>query len=266
MTPAMEPSDAFDPAAYAAVGLSPAEGRAWWDWRITAPQAAAWRAAGVADALTAAQWATAQVPPGEVARWREAGITATEAIGWHEFTLGLEAAIAYKAQGYTPEQAYDVSRGRKPRPATPETPKAGSGDVILDLMGFDASQAQKETERFISRAGAATDITMYSYLNQEWVDDEAVAWAAHNIHATTARAWKDLGLRPAEASRFIQRGMRPMVVARAWWEAGIPFEEAASWIGAGLTPQEAVAQRESGITVELAETLRALRGGDDCGA
>ncbi|MBT2211280.1 hypothetical protein [Actinomadura sp. NEAU-AAG7] len=254
-------SDGFDPAVYTALGFSAEEARAWWGWRIGPRRAATWRAARVTSPLTAAQWETARVTPATVAGWRAAGIPAAEAIGWHEFGLDLESAIAYRAQGHTPEQAYEVSCGREPRAAGDQ--EGRSPDAFLDLMSFNASEAQQETDRFIKRASGATGVTMYTYLQAEWVDDEAIAWVRCDIDAATARTWKDLGLRPAEARRFIQRGLSPMAVAREWWRAGIPFEEAASWIGAGLTAREAVEQRERGVTVEQAETLRVLREGDD---
>ncbi|MBO3741355.1 hypothetical protein [Actinoplanes flavus] len=259
-----EPSGEFDEAAYTDMGFSAAEGRAWWKWRIPPHRAAAWRAARLTDPLAAAQWETAKVTPGTVAGWRAAGITAAEAISWHEFGLDLATTTRYRALGYTPEQAYELCQGRQPR--TVGSSEGGSHDVFLSMMAFNASEAQRETERFIKRASGATGVTMYTYLHAEWVDDEAIAWVGCNIDAATARTWKDLGLRPAEAARFIQRGMSPMAVAREWWQAGIPFDEAASWIGAGLTPQEAVEQRERGVTVEQAETLRILRHGADPGA
>jgi len=134
----------------------------------------------------------------------------------------------------------------------------GADDAFLDLVAFHNSEAQQQIERFISRADGS-GVTMYSYLQQEWTDDEAVAWARHHIDADTARTWQSLGLRPAEAGRFIRRGLSPLAVARTWWQAGIPFDEAASWIGAGMSPEEAVEQRALGVTAEQAETLRALR-------
>ncbi|MFB4271230.1 hypothetical protein [Nonomuraea sp. GTA35] len=247
----------FDPAPYAAAGIPPAEGHRWWTWRLTATQATAWRRAGVTDPAQAIQWTTARVTPDTVAACRAAGLTATEALLWHEYEFDLDDAITLKHQGHAPEQAYDLKRGRKPR--SPHDPTA-PGDAFTSLMAFaGGGDPRDRAQRFIARLGNTDALVIYSYCAEDWVDDEAAAWARHNVPAPTARMWQELGLRPAEAARYIQRGLTPMAVARAWWQAGIPFEETASWAGAGLTPEEAAAQRAKGVTAEQAETLRTLR-------
>lgn len=253
MTASPAPSGDFDPLPYLAAGIPADELHTWWKWRLSADEAKAWRAAGVLEPVEAAQWATAQVTHETVNAWLKAGITAGESITWHEYGFGLAEAAQYKRQGHPADQAYDVSRGRTPHDSV------APGDAISGLMSYQGGDAQDETQRFISRVGASDGMVMYSYLNENWLDTEAVAWARHNIDAATARTWKDLGLLPAEAGRFIRRGLSPMAVARTWWQAGIPFDEAASWIGAGLTPEETVEQRANGVTAEQAETLRALR-------
>ncbi|MGR6914189.1 hypothetical protein ACU635_08050 [[Actinomadura] parvosata] len=250
----------FDPAPYEAAGIPPAEAHRWWTWRLTAEQASAWRRAGITDPALATQWSTAHVTPDTVGECRAAGMTASEALLWHEYEFGLADAIALKHQGHTPEQAYDLVRGRKPRDPDDLT---APGDAFTSLMAFaGGGDPRDRAHRFITRLGNADALVIYSYCGADWVDDEAAAWARHNVDAPTARMWQELGLRPSEAARYIQRGLTPMAVAREWWRAGIPFEETASWAGAGLTPEEAVAQRAKGVTAEQAETLRTLRDND----
>ena len=257
MTQVLGPSgDEFDPASYRAVGMSAEDGRRWWRWRLTADQAQAWRRAGVDDPASAVQWTIAGAAAETVGRWRSAGLAAAEAILWHEYEFELDEAVRYKREGHRPDQAFDLRRGDRPRRS--DDP-AASGDAISGLMAFTGGDPQDRAQRFVLRTQGSDGLVTVSYLNQNWLDDEAIAWARHNVDATTAQAWQDLGLRPEEADRFIRRGLGPMAVARAWWRAGIPFEEAASWAGAGLTPEEAVEQRANGVTAEQAETLRILR-------
>ncbi|MEV4170518.1 hypothetical protein [Nonomuraea sp. NPDC049709] len=261
------PGDDFDPAPYRAAGIPADEAHLWWRWRLTAAHAAAWRRAGIADPALATQWATARVTPETLAVCRAAGLTAAEALLWHEYEFTPDEAIDFKRRGLTPDQAFDIRLGRKPRPADDTS---GPGDAFSSLMsltgGGVATEAgawtgdpQDRAQRFVARAGNADGLLLFGYINDDWLDDEAIAWARHGVDAPTARMWQDLGLRPAEAKRYLQRGLNPMAVARAWWQAGIPFEETASWAGAGLTPEEAVEQRARGVTAEQAETLRALR-------
>lgn len=245
-------SEEFD-----AAGIPPEEARLWRQWRLTPEEASAWRRAGVRDPALAAQWATARVTPETVGSCRAAGLTAVEALLWHEYEFGLDEAIAHRRQGRTPDQAFDLKHGREPRPADDPT---APGDAFTSLMAFaGGGDPRDRAQRFIARAGNADVLVMCTYLNEEWVDDEAGRWVAYNIDAATAHMWQELGLRPGEARRYIQRGLSPMAVARAWWQAGIPFEETASWAGAGLTPEEAADQRARGVTAEQAETLRTLR-------
>lgn len=258
MTASPTPSGDFDPKPYLAAGIPADELHTWWKWRLSADEAKAWRAAGVLEPIEAAQWATAKVTHETVNAWLKAGITAAESITWHEYGFSLEDAAKYKQQGHTADQAFDVSRGRTPQSADDDYSVA-PGDALSGLMSYQGGGAQDETQRFISKAGASDGMVMYSYINENWLDNEAIAWARHNIDAATARIWKDLGLRPAEAGRFIRRGLSPMAVARTWWQANIPFDEAPSWIGAGLTPEETIEQRANGVTAEQAETLRTLR-------
>ncbi|MEV0614580.1 hypothetical protein AB0I81_14725 [Nonomuraea sp. NPDC050404] len=253
------PDDDFDPAPYEAVGIPPQESRRWWEWRLAPAQADAWRRAGVADPAPATQWAIAQVTPEQVAACRDAGLTASQALLWYEYEFEPDEAIAFKREGHTPEEAYDLRRGHKPRRRRDATEELDPFSSLMALAGGDGGEPRDQTQRFIARAGNADGVVLYGYIDENWVDDEATAWARQKVPAATARMWQELGLRPAEAKRYIRRGLSPMAVARAWWQAGIPFEETASWAGAGLTPQEATEQRARGVTAEQAETLRALR-------
>ncbi|MEV5498155.1 hypothetical protein AB0M50_22435 [Nonomuraea fuscirosea] len=246
----------FDPTPYRAAGIPDDEGRRWWDWRLTAGQASAWRRAGITDPALATQWTTARITPERIAACRAAGLGAAEALLWHEYEFTLDEALTYREKGFTPDQAFDVEHGREPRQTDDPT---APGDAFTSLMSFGSDDPRDRVQRFIRRAGNAGVLVMYSYIDADWVDDEAIAWAGYGIDASTARMWQELGLRPAEARRYIQRGLTPMAVAREWWQAGIPYEETASWAGAGLTAQEAVDQRARGVTAEQAETLRALR-------
>jgi hypothetical protein len=104
---------------------------------------------------------------------------------------------------------------------------------------------------------------MQGYMQQQWLDDDAVAWASQGIEANDAYLWHELGLTPLEAARLSVQGRAPGEVIREWWRAGIPFDEVADWIGAGLSADEATDQRAKGITAEHAAALRALRHDED---
>lgn len=82
-----------------------------------------------------------------------------------------------------------------------------------------------------------------SYIRRQWLDAEAITWAAQGIEASDALAWKELGLSPTEAGRQEVCGMNAIRTAKAWWQAGIPFAEFAECIRSGLTPNEAAVQR-----------------------
>ena len=101
------------------------------------------------------------------------------------------------------------------------------------------------------------------YLQHQWFDDEATAWALQGIEADDAYSWYELGLTAAEAGRLTLQSRTPGDVIFEWWGAGIPLGEVADWIGAGLSATEAVEQRTRGITAEHAAALRALRQDDD---
>jgi hypothetical protein len=120
--------------------------------------------------------------------------------------------------------------------------------------------------RFVDAVRQRSPRVIHSYMQRGWTDDEAIAWALHDIDAGEALAWKELGLRPAEARRLHESGQTAMQTAKAWWEAGIPLGEVADWIGAGLTPAEASEQRAGGISAERAAILRSLRMDERPGA
>jgi hypothetical protein len=100
---------------------------------------------------------------------------------------------------------------------------------------------------------------LHLYLQREWIDDDALAWARWGITPTEVDLWHDLGLTAGEAGPLTAQGRTPGQVVREWWSTGIPVDEVAEWIGAGLSAAEAVEQRARGVTTEQAAALRALR-------
>jgi hypothetical protein len=248
----------FDPTAYRVNGVPGDQAREWFRWGIEAQDAALWRSAGVNEPLRAARWTSAGVTPATVGQWQSAGVEADEVVHWHEFGFTLEDAVKLKAGGLTAADALTELRGGV---QAMEGGVATPGESHGGFAGFDMGTGdQDDAQKFISKVRAAKTEVMYSYITRQWVDDEAVAWATHNVGATEARDWRELGLQPIEAGRLTRHDETPMTVAKKWWRAGIPFDEAASWIGSGLSPEEAVAQRAKGVTAEQAEVLRNLRG------
>ncbi len=211
----------------------------WRRWRFTLEEAQAWRAAGVLVALIAAQWRTAAVTPATVDQWRAVGIRPGEAVRWHEFGVDLKRAAQIKAAGGGPESV--MSRNQ--------------------FVTAARSREQQEMDAAVRRfhdAGVRGQV-VHSYIGCRWWDNEAIAWARHQIPAEHAQVWASLALRPAEAAELATAGWTPGEVIAEWWRAGIPFDEVADWIGAGLSTAEAVEQRAAGVTVEQAAALRALR-------
>jgi hypothetical protein len=233
-----------DLTAWLAAGLRRVEALAWRRWRFTLDDATRWRRSGVTEALAAAQWQAAGVTPDTVRGWLDAKIGPSEAIRWHEFGFDLQSARQHAQRGETPD---DVFQQRH-----------------MSQVGFAAraaaSNPMHEGIRRFMQAGAPHEL-MSGYLEEKWLDDEAIAWAKQDIAASAARLWQEIGLTPSEAGELRKAGQTPATVIRDWWRAGIPFDEVADWIGAGLTVEEAVAQRGSGVTVEQAAALRALRRG-----
>ena len=233
--------DADDPepvASWLAAGFDSTDAEVWRRWRFTIARAEAWINAGVTEGLHAAQWMTAGADPMLVQSWRDAGIDASEAVQWHEMGFDVTRARAEKSKGRSPTDAF--AQAQPPRPRSGWASVAPTGQRVLRRSGADP--------RF-----------MHGYMQRQWMDEEAVAWAKQGIEAADAYTWHALGLTPAEAGRLVLQGRLPGEVIREWWMAGIPFEEVADWIGAGLSAQEAVDQRARGITAEQAAALRALR-------
>ena len=79
---------------------------------------------------------------------------------------------------------------RRPRPASPQAglSRVGVGD-----------------RRFMEAVRGRDPRVMHSYMQRQWFDDEAIAWATHGIEAADALAWKELGLTPVEAERYRTR-------------------------------------------------------------
>ncbi|HEY0808001.1 MAG TPA: hypothetical protein VGD84_23240 [Pseudonocardiaceae bacterium] len=234
-----------DLTAWLAAGLRRVEALAWRRWNFTLDEATQWRKSGVPEALLAAQWQAAGVRPDTVRGWLDAKIGASAAIRWHEFGFNLEQAREHTKAGESPDQAY-----QQRQQITYTSAQAGI---------VSATPMHQGIQRFM-RSGASHQL-MHGYMEQQWLDDEAIGWAKEGIPAVHARIWQEIGLTAAEAGELKKADQTPMSVVREWWRAGIPFDEVADWIGAGLTVAEAVAQRASGVTVEQAAALRALRRG-----
>ncbi len=237
----------FDPQPWQALGMSDADGQAWFKHRIEPGDALRWQRAGVSEPIEAVRWKIAGVGPDRVREWIYSKIDAREAVAWNELGFSVAEARKHKRAGRTPVQAY----GRKQRLQMAAAPSAST---------FALSQRAGPTpHRFMEAVGRQNHRIMHSYLHRQWFDDEAIAWAKHGFDASDALAWKELGLTPVEAERHQAQGMSAMQTAKAWWQAGIPVDEVADWIGAGLTPKEAAQQRANGVTAERAAVLRSLR-------
>ncbi|HEX3592779.1 MAG TPA: hypothetical protein VHV74_24405 [Pseudonocardiaceae bacterium] len=230
-----------DLTAWLAAGMRRVEAQAWRRWNFTLEDAKRWRAAGVSEALTAAQWHIAGVHPETVGDWFDARITVGEAIRWHEFGFDLDQAKAHMKNGRGPENAYQFNQVRA-NPAGSVTSLAGS-----------------QMQSFL--AAGVPHVVMGTYLLLQWTDADAIAWAKEGVKAWDAKAWREIGLTPAEAGELTKKDVQPVDVMRDFWRAGIPYDEVAEWLGAGLTAEEAATQRGSGVTVEQAAALRALRRG-----
>jgi hypothetical protein len=233
--------------AWLAAGLRRTEALSWRRWNFTLDETLKWRTVGVSEALLAAQWQAAGVKPGKVGDWVDAEIGPGEAIRWHEFGFGLDEARGYAKNGESPDQVYQ--RRNLMSQMTPQI-TGRPGRAIQATAGIHQ----------LLQAGVPHEV-LRSYMEAQWYDTEAIAWAKQDIQAGDARLWQGLGLTSAEAGELRKADRTPVDVIQEWWRAGIPFDEVAEWIGAGLTAAEAVAQRASGVTVEQAAALRALRRG-----
>jgi hypothetical protein len=248
---ASEPDDR-DPeeiAVWVAAGFDAEDAEIWRRWRFTIPRAEAWIKAGVSQGLHAAQWMAAAADPHTVQAWREAGIEASEAVQWHEMGYDLGSARAEKAKGLGPTEAFAQSHANR---------GASLGNVQMSPGARTTGWVAIGGPRGLQASGVDPRI-MHGYIQRQWLDEDAMAWAKEGIEAPDAYTWHGLGLTATEAGRLALQGRTPGEVIREWWTAGVPFEEVANWIGAGLSAGEAVDQRSRGITAEQAATLRALR-------
>jgi hypothetical protein len=248
---ASEPDDGGpeDLGHWLTAGFAAEEAEIWRRWRFSIAQARSWKSAGVDDGLQAAQWSTAAVAPDTVTAWRAAGIDAVEAVRWHEFGYGLELARSERQQGRGPDQTFALSH---PQTAVTRNIGRSSGGLVLASGGRATGM-----RRFLE--SGVDHMIMRSYLQCQWTDESALAWATHGIDAGGAYTWHELGLTPSEAGRLVLQGRSAGEVVGEWWGAGIPFGEFADWLGAGLSAAEAAEQRARGITAEHAAALRALR-------
>ncbi len=263
-TPERDDRGPFDPEQWRALGMSKEDGLLWFKHRIGPRDALRWQRAGVAEPIDAVRWKIAGVGPDTVREWIYAEINAREAVAWNELGFSVAEARKHKRARRTPVQAY----GRKQRLFMAGAPgpsgPAGRGgrtppQIASASSGSSVPRRVSDAHRFVEAVGRSNSQVLHSYMERQWFDDEAIAWASHEIEATEADAWKELGLTPVEAGRLQKQGMSAIQAAKAWWQAGIPFEEVADWIGAGLTPEEAAEQRAKGVTAERAAVMRSLR-------
>lgn len=240
-----------------AAGFSEEDAELWRRWRFLIADARAWRAVGVDEGLRAAQWSTAGVRADHVEEWRSVGVDATEAVAWHEFGYQLPQVRDFKQRGLSPADAFSQTQGMMQTGGA-----VGSSSRAVLRRGPGAMGAPPDHPFYAFMQAGVPPQVMHSYLQRQWFDEDAVAWARENLDAAEAHIWKNLGLKAAEAGRLARHGANPVSTIREWWRAGIPYDEFAEWIGAGLTAQEAAEQRARGITAEQAATLRALRDAD----
>ena len=272
-----EPDDGrpFDAEPWQTRGMSTEAGRGWWSHRIDPDQALRWLRAGVSEPIDAVRWKIAGVAPDTVREWIYAKIDAREAVAWSELGFSVVQARRHKRAGLTAVQAYGAARRDQMTRAPAAPPPAGFSRLRAQVYArtqrphqpgphgpsppFGLGRGGPDPHSFMQTVGRRDPRVVHSYMQRQWFDDEAIAWATHGIEASDALAWKELGLTPAEAKRHQERGMSAMQTAKEWWQAGIPFDEVADWIGAGLTPKEAAEQRAKGVTAERAAVLRSLR-------
>lgn len=245
-----EPGDhrRFDPERWREVGFSSESGLAWFKHRIEPQDAVRWQRAEVTEPIDAVRWKIAGIGPDTVREWVYAKIDAREAVAWTELGFNVAEARKQKRAGRTAVQAYGHARR-----------VSASAAAYPALPPASASRASVGPRRFMESVRGRDPRVMHSYMQRQWFDDEAIAWATNGIEAADALAWKELGLTPVEAKRYQSHEMSPMQAAKAWWRAGIPVDEVADWIGAGLSPEEAAQQRANGVTAERAAVLRSLR-------
>jgi hypothetical protein len=246
----------FDLEPWLSLGITKRDAEAWLVQRIGPAEASRWRRAGVSVPIEAVRWKRAGVEARGVREWLYAGIDAREAVVWTELGFDAPRARRHKRAGLTATQAYGRERNAA-RPAAPSWSGFSWGPA--------RPPAARSPARFVDAVRQRSPRVIHSYMQRGWTDDDAIAWALQDIDAGEALAWKELGLRPAEARRLHEGGQTAMQTAKAWWEAGVPLSEVADWIGAGLTPAEAAAQRANGVSAERAAILRSLRKDDGPG-
>ncbi len=137
-----------------------------------------------------------------------------------------------------------------PRALPPPAARKLSSELIDDLHA---------RRRWLAEAPRSSHKVMWDYLRHNWYDREAQTWAAAQVSAAAALAWRELGLTPGEAADLERDGFTPEAVGAQWRRSRIPVHELGDWIGAGLTPEEAVEQRARGITAADAAVMRSLR-------
>jgi hypothetical protein len=269
----MSRDEDFSPLEWAAKRIPRAEARRWWRagysvaealrWleHYSVEEALLWRKAGITRVAEAQSWRVAGVEAGAVRGWIAAGIGFAEAAAWNEFDYSLDEARKLKAEGKTPGESFRnrVQRMRSSPTAHRALPRGSSSGSMSRAAGRHPVQDFLEK---LHRTPHGRQL-MHGYLQQQWLDDEAVKWASEGIEAPAAILWKEFGVSPVDAAAATKDGQTPAATIRAWWEAGIPPGEFAAWLGAGLSPEEAAAQRADGVGADRAAVLRALRRLDE---
>jgi hypothetical protein len=271
----MNRDDDFSALEWAAKQIPRSEAERWWwsgftlaeapGWRerFGVEEAVRWREAGIRTQAEVRSWQIAGVGAGEVGGWLEAGIGFAEASAWREFGYELGEARRLKAEGKGPSESF---RGRvrlmRSRPAAARGAPSGSWVPYASVSGRTSGAGSHPAQRFFEKLKGARGgpQLLHGYLRQQWLDDEAVAWAREGIEAASALLWKEFGVAPTDAAAAEKDGRTAAATIRAWWEAGIPPDEVRAWLGAGFGPEEAAAQRARGVDAERAAVLRALRG------
>jgi hypothetical protein len=270
----MNRDEDFRPLDWVSKQIPRSEAEQWWKsgftlaealrWRehFGVEEAARWRTAGIRAQAEAQSWRIAGVAADEVSGWLEAGIGFAEALAWHEFGYELAEARRLKAEGKTASQSF---RGRvqkmSSRRAGGRAPRGQGWARYASSSGGLLGRGTHPAERFFEKLQGTPGgmQVIQGYVQHQWFDDEAIAWAMQGFEAADALVWKEFGVSPADAAVAKKEGRTAAATIRLWWEAGIPPDEVGAWLGAGFTPDEAAAQRAQGVSADRAAVLRALR-------
>ena len=157
------------PEAWEAAGYGSEDAALWRHWRFSVRRADDWQAQGVEGALVAARWRAAGVRPDQVRAWLGAGIEAGEAVHWHEMGFSVDEARVAKRRGQRPADAFAARN-----PPTPHRIISRSFVGRQFVMGADFRRFQES---------GIDPRVIQTYLQRQWVDGDAKAWATQGIEA-----------------------------------------------------------------------------------